>query len=494
MGAGIGGLTTAALLARSGRSVLVVERHDRPGGYAHGFRRKRYTFDSGVHLVSGCGPEGFVGGQIIHRILQAVGITDDVEFISVNPYARVSFPGVTFEMPQGAESFIKSLCQKFPPESNGIRDFFATCLQLAEQVSIANDVMETGNPQLIREKLAILLRYRNLTLKEGLDEYLADEQLKTYFGTLWPYLGLPPSRLSFLYWAIMFIGYTVDGAYCCKGTFQKYADALVKGITINGGEIVYRTSVNQINIEAGKVHGVTLENGKKITAPIVASNADAKQTVHSLVGAENFPASFLKRLAKFKTSLSAFVVYLATDLDVENLDICHEGFFYSGFDHEENFSKAMAGEVTWLSITVPTMLDPSLAPKGEHLILLTALMPFDAVSSWHEAKPRYQHAMVDLADHYLPGLKDHILFVESGSPTTMERYTLNTNGAAYGWELTPEQVGANRLTHHTPVNGLFLTGHWTMPGGGINGVSISGVQTAQAILEFSKLSDFWQSF
>jgi len=140
------------------------------------------------------------------------------------------------------------------------------------------------------------------------------------------------------------------------------------------------------------------------------------------------------------------------------------------------------------------MLDPSLAPKGEHLILLTALMPFDAVSSWREAKLRYQNAMVDLADRYLPGLKDHILFVESGSPTTMERYTLNTNGAAYGWELTPEQVGANRLTNRTPIEGLFLSGHWTMPGGGINGVSISGVQTAQAILEFSKLSDFWQSF
>ena len=59
IGSGIGGLTSAALLAKSGKSVLVLEAHDRPGGYAHGFKRKKYQFDSGVHLISGCGEQGY---------------------------------------------------------------------------------------------------------------------------------------------------------------------------------------------------------------------------------------------------------------------------------------------------------------------------------------------------------------------------------------------------------------------------------------------------
>jgi len=83
------------------------------------------------------------------------------------------------------------------------------------------------------------------------------------------------------------------------------------------------------------------------------------------------------------------------------------------------------------------------------------------------------------------------LFKEGGSPATMQRYTQNHQGAAYGWNVTPAQVGPARVQNKSPINGLYFAGHWTSPGGGVYGVSVSGVQAAQKVLNIRKQSEFW---
>ena len=94
--------------------------------------------------------------------------------------------------------------------------------------------------------------------------------------------------------------------------------------------------------------------------------------------------------------------------------------------------------------------------------------------------------MLELADQQLRGLREEARLVESGTPRTMERYTRNTAGAIYGWELSPSQVGPGRLSHRLPVEGLHLAGHWTQPGGGIYGVVTSGIQSAREVLDRSE--------
>ena len=103
VGSGIGGLTSAALLAKAGKSVLVLEAHDRPGGYAHGFKRKKYQFDAGVHLISGCGPQGYRGGQVIYKLLDALGVRDEIEFINVDPFSHAYYPGLKTNLPQSMQ-------------------------------------------------------------------------------------------------------------------------------------------------------------------------------------------------------------------------------------------------------------------------------------------------------------------------------------------------------------------------------------------------------
>lgn len=142
-------------------------------------------------------------------------------------------------------------------------------------------------------------------------------------------------------------------------------------------------------------------------------------------------------------------------------------------------------------MTVPTLVDDSLAPENEHLLILTALLPYTATDSWKQKKQQYVDKIVSIAEHYIPTLSEHIVFIDAGSPATMERYTQNYQGAAYGWDVSPEQVGALRAQNQSPIEGLYFSGHWCSPGGGIYGVSLSGVQAAQRVLGIKKQSDLW---
>lgn len=492
IGSGIGGLTAAALLAKAGQSVLVLESHDRPGGYAHGFRRKKYRFDSGVHLISGCGPRGYRGGQVIYRVLRALGVDGRIEFVDIDPFSHVYFPGMRVALPQSIEAFVERLGQRFPNEREGLARLLRLCQQIAEEITVADEALATMDHEAAKRAMPALFEYRKATLTDVARRFIDDPKLLGLFASNWPYLGLPPSQVSFVYWSTMLIGYIVDGAYYCRGGFQRLAETLVEGLQSHGGQIRYQSPADQIVLEDGRVAGVSV-SGRRLRAPVVISNADIRQTVCEMIGERYFPPRFIQRIRTMRHSLSIFAVYIATDIDLAGLHLAHESFCYRDFDHERNFADTCRGHVSWLSMTVPTLVDAGLAPPGQHLLMLTTLLPFRAVESWAKAKAGYVEAMLQLAEQYIPGLQQHILFLDSGSPATMHRYTQNFQGAAYGWNVSPNQVGPARIPNRSPLPGLYFAGHWTSPGGGIYGVSVSGVQAAQQVLGIDSQAAFWQA-
>lgn len=491
IGSGIGGLTTAALLSKAGKSVIVLEAHDRPGGYAHGFKRNKYHFDAGVHLISGCGAAGYQGGQVIYKVLDTLGVSDDIEFITIDPFSHVYYPGLNSALPQSIAAFIETLAAHFPAERQGLESLLQLCLQVTEEIALSSEMLSSNDYDTAYQLMPLLFQYRKSTLSEVMDTFIHDPKLRSVFASNWPYLGLPPSKVSFIYWASMLIGYMVDGAYYCKGSFQQLANALVKGIKQHGGIVQFRSPVEKIIIEQFGVSGV-LVKGALINAPIVVSNADMRQTVFDLVGEQFFPERYVQKIKNMQHSLSIFVVYIATNLDLVKLNVAHESFCYRDFDHDSNFARTLNGEISWISMTVPTLVDPSLAPAGEHLLTLTTLLPYTAEHSWQHVKQDYIATMLDIAALYIPDLKQHINFIEGGSPTTMQRYTQNYQGAAYGWDVIPSQTDPVRVKNTSPVTGLYFAGHWSSPGCGVYGVSVSGMQVAQKILGIKKTSDLWR--
>ncbi|MFN8538650.1 MAG: NAD(P)/FAD-dependent oxidoreductase [Thermomicrobiales bacterium] len=485
IGSGMGGLSVAGLLAKAGKAVLVVERHDRPGGYAHSFNRKKYKFDSAVHMISGCEPLSIGWGALIDDLLDLLGVRERVNFLRVDPFYGAFYPDLHFEGPTGVMEFIEAHARLFPQEARALKQFMRLCTKINLEIFLFEPDATSYETLREPEKYPLHAQFRDTTLAEVLDAYFTDPQLKALLATPWSYQGLPPSQLSILKFSPMLISYLSTGAFYPEGGMQAMVNALVEGIERHGGEVLLRSSVRRVMVQDGRATGIILENGQRIQTPIVVSNADARQTFEELVGPEDLPSSFLCDLRAMRPSLSATMLYMATDLDLHQIPgLAHETFVFESWDHDAIYRGLLAGRPDVFLLSMPTLLDPSVAPPGEHLVTAMTLIPFDHSRSWREDKPEMMERLLARAERVLPGLRDHITFMEGASPRTMERFTLNHLGAIYGWEQSPKQAGANRLSRVTPIDGLYLSGHWTQPGGGAVTAAGSGAQTAQLLLGY----------
>jgi prolycopene isomerase len=487
IGSGVGGLVAAAALARLGRKVLVVERHDRPGGYLHSFRREGYEFDSAVHLVGGCG-ETPRGPGLVARLLSALDVGSRCDFERVDPFYSACFPGLRIDAPSGIEGFADAHTRCFPAEKKGFRSLLEVCRRTREETALA-ETMGPGEFMRLAHSVPTLARHHRATLADVTATHLGDARARAAFGALWPYLGLPPSRLSFLYFATMLMSYVEDGAWYCRGSFQKLASAFADALRRDGGELLLKSSVRRILVRNGVVVGVMLENGQRIQTSQVISGVDAAQTFEELVGVQHLDRVTLRTLRRLRPSLSAFVVYGATRLDLRAAGASHEMFLYDTWDHDEDYANLLRGQFSRIGFSVPTLTDPGLAPPEHHAFQLTVPVPFDLVPSRRDAKDAMTERLVDLADRSFPGLRDQLVFAVGGTPRTLERYTLNQRGAMYGWELAPDQVGPGRLAAEGALPGLRLAGHWTRPGAGVYGALRSGLEAARGI---AGLEDLWK--
>lgn len=485
VGAGLGGVSAGAFLAKAGRRVLVVDRLEGPGGYAHVFKRDAYVFDPAIRAI-GQGDEE----PTIDTLLRALGVRERCTFLPLEPFYATVFPGFRLDVPGHIEEFIDVHQREFPRDAEGIRALVDLSAQVTRDSRRLPPRLSLRELDEAAQRFPVLFKYRPATLGEVLDEYLTDSRLKAIFAALWPYVGLPPSRLSFFAWSAMLMSLIAEGAYYCQGSFQNLVNAFVAAIEGNGGELVQQREVSRILVQDGKVSGVALDDGQEIGAPMVVSNADAMQTFERLVGFDQLPPPFVRNLRRMKPSLSACVVYAATDLDLRQLNAAHETFVYTTWDHDETYADILAGKLGGMSLSVPTIHDPSLAPPGEHLVTLMTFVPFDIGVPWTEAKQRYTDMLLHEIDRQFPGFRDHTTFAETATPRAMQWYSLSYQGAIYGWDNTPQQSANRRLSPVTPIAGLYLSGHWTQPGTGSSGVIYSGMQTAQIALECGDMDDF----
>jgi phytoene desaturase len=490
IGAGIGGLTAGAFLAQAGLQVLVVELEERAGGYAREYQRGPYDINPSLHVIMGCGPPGPSGHGLISLALSKLGVEERCEFISVDPFYRVQFPDYQLDVPTGRDAYLEAHQRAFPEDARGFEDLVNLCSQTYQEFLRLPIVMRWLDWALMPLRFPKLVRHANATLSSVLDKYLSRPRLKAAYAALWDYVGLPPSRVSFSEWAVMITSYIEEGAFHCRGGFQGLADALTEGLVNHGGELVLGTPVSRIRASGSRVQGVSLENGQEIEAPIVISNIDARETFHDLLEPGQVPARYLRKLSRLEPSLSALGLHLATDLDVHSLGV-PKVTIVAPWDLESVYTEALRGKVSGLSMHIPTVCDDSLAPPGEHVVIVQAFIPSDAADLSPAASVRFAEKLLDMAESVLPGLRDHVTFVEGSSEEGQQQYPLHCIGPAYGWAASPQQAGPFRLANKTPVEGLFLAGHWTQPGHGIWTVVLSGMIVGRLVLGMNASQCLW---
>ena len=300
-------------------------------------------------------------------------------------------------------------------------------------------------------------------------------------GAHWPYMGVPPSQLGYLAATASWMALMEPGPVGVRGSFQSLADALAGAIEQNGGECLYGSGVTEILLDGERVAGAQLENGRELRAPIVISNADARLTFEDLLDADHVPERFLRRMRRMKPSISAFLLFSACTLPVHEQDLAAETFVYDHWDHDATWADLEGGGLGGMWISVPTLHDDSIAPAGEHIVSFTSLVPYDVGRPWPELKEQMTEAMLARLERVLPGYRDSITFLDSATPETFREYTLAQDGAVYGWENTPGQTLPKRLPQQTPIEGLYLAGHWTNPGTGSVRCLLSGLGAAATV-------------
>ncbi len=417
IGAGIGGMTAAALLAKAGKKVLIVEKEPRPGGYAGATPFGGYYFDSAARLIMGCKADGPFGPGPIYSLLATLGVQDLCEFIQPDPFCGVRLPGSQWDMCQGREAFVESFCQAFPAQRSNLKRLLDACHQIYRAFQHVWQLTGPFAKLLLLLKAPRLVRYMNTTLAQGLSAYLSDERAQTACGALWGYLGLPPRRASFLMWAAMMALYIDDGAFCCRGSMQRMSDVIAAAMVKQGAELLLNSRVVKILADQRRVQGVKLGNGQGISAPVVISNAEAPSTFRELLDPQQVPAAYMRRLERMELCVSAASLCLATDLDLRALGWPHESVIATDWNSDRLWEQSQAGQIGWFALTVPTIGDPSLAPPGQHLVSMTSL-PHNARLPLSEAETE-QHSRLMLAEleKVIPSISSHLSLKGSGAST-----------------------------------------------------------------------------
>jgi phytoene desaturase len=481
IGAGMAGLTTGALLAHAGKSVLVVDADDKPGGYTQAFCRDGYTFDRADNLITSCASDGPYGQGVVDAVLRELGVRDQCEFVRVDdPFYLARYPGMELAVPCDREPFLEAHLRHFPREEKGLRRLVDLCGQINREIMSSPLLFRKMDLALMPRRAPTLFRYRNATIKDVVDRELSDPRLKALYSSLWTWIGSPPSQASFVIWAAAMAPYIEDGAYYCLGGFDRLVAAVVCGLERAGGELLLGSRAVQILTDAHGVTGVELDSGQRISAKTVVSAIDARSTFGKLLGPERLPARMMRRMRAMDLSMSMSTIYLGTDIDARALGAQHENLVARSWDHERASAAVRIEDMSEAFVVIPSLTDPSLAPPGHHVVIVQGDAPQDSEAT-PQGEARAAEHLLSFAEDMLPGLRDHLTFVET-SAAGSEHPRVHRMGPIYGWSLSPAQFGPRRLSPRTPVNGLFLAGQWTQPAHGVFSVMESGIQAARLAL------------
>jgi all-trans-retinol 13,14-reductase len=486
IGSGLGGLVSAASLAKKGKKVLVIEQHDKFGGCATNFKRKGFELDSGLHLIDGLGPKD----KKTH-IFKELGIYDRLEFIDSPEFYHFSNAGDNITIPFNTDEITAVLEEKYPHESKGIRKFFKVFGAIRSEV----DFISTLGP--IKRALYMLISpirfphtVKNLKTNLGdyMDSIIADENVKmALLGNIGFYHD-DPYTMSLIYFATANGSFYREGGHYIKGGSQKLSDALEDVIRQAGGELISRHSVTAILQDKGKATGVEYchvsrpETVLSANSKIVISNANIPDVANKLLGGLA-SEKLKKRIAGLEPSPSISCLFLMFNTQVSNIIGPH----FSSFVVDEkavsirDFGRLMKSDFKERGylLTNYGALDTNMGKPGKSCATLCFLDNYDY---WDKLdKEQYTAKKAEVSSVFLerlekrcPGIMQKIEHHELSTPKTIERYIKTPKGAIYGFAQTPSQAIMNRIKYKSPLKGLFFSSAWNFPGGGFSGAINSG--------------------
>jgi prolycopene isomerase len=483
IGSGIGGLVTATQLAAKGARVLVLERYLIPGGSAGYFERQGYRFDVGASMIFGFGQQGTT--NLLTRALQAVNVS--LETIPDPVQIHYHLPDrLDLKVHRDYEKFLQELIDRFPHEAIGIRKFYDECWKVFNCLNVM-ELLSLEEPRYLtrvffQHPFACLglVQYLPQNVGDVARRYISDSTLLKFIDLECYCWSVVPADLTPMINAgMVFSDRHYGGINYPKGGVGQIAQKLVEGLEQHGGRILYKARVTQILLENGRAIGVQLASGQTYRAKRIISNATRWDTFEQLLPAEQLPPAERKWQQRYQKSPSFLSLHLG--VKAETLPIgteCHHILL-------EDWSKLEAAEGT-IFVSIPTLLDPTLAPAGHHIIHTFTPSWMEAwqglSATEYEAKKEAAAAhLIDRLEAIFPHLSKGLDYQEVGTPRTHRRF-LGRDDGTYGPIPARKLLGLLGMPfNRTSIPGLYCVGDSTFPGQGLNAVAFSGFACAHRV-------------
>ncbi|OUL20136.1 carotenoid isomerase [Nostoc sp. 106C] len=483
IGSGIGGLVTATQLAAKGAKVLVLESYLIPGGSAGYFERQGYRFDVGASMIFGMGHNGTT--NLLTRALDAVNVS--LKTIADPVQIHYHLPdNLDLKVDRVYENFLQNLTAYFRHEQQGIRRFYDECWQVFNCLN-SMDLLSLEEPRYLmraffQHPLACLglAKYLPQNVGDVARRYIKDPQLLKFIDMeCYCWSVVPANMTPMINAGMVFSDRHYGGVNYPKGGVGRIAQTLVAGLEKAGGKIQYQARVTKIITERGKAVGVQLANGQVYRGKRIVSNATRWDTFKKLLPVESMPSNEKKWQQNYEKSPGFLSLHMGVEKSVLPQGTeCHHILL-------EDWQQMTAAQGT-VFVSIPTLLDPDLAPAGYHII--HAFTP-DWIDNWqgmseseYEAsKEAAAWRIIDRLEQIFPGLDAGLDYLEVGTPRTHRRF-LGREDGTYGPIPRRKLRGLLGMPfNRTAIPGLYCVGDSTFPGQGLNAVAFSGFACAHRI-------------
>ena len=489
IGGALAGLSAALMLADKGKDVLVLERHNLPGGIASSFVRGGIEIEAALHEMMSIGEKD--NRLKVGKFFDDMGV--DIDWLKVPEAYHASLPGIEKTLHPGLETFAREVDEEVP----GTYDKVLSLLKLCD--TVFNSVNELSIHPMSKAKMLIkheaFVKTAGYSTKEVLDTFDLPQKALDLLAPYWIYVGSGFSELPFTIFAVLMADYIGYGSYIPHKFSHEMSLKMAERAEAMGVQIEYRQQVDKILVRDGRVYGVKTARGDEIHADYVISSAYPNKVYTSMIEPKSaVPAGAIKMVNGRRLSLTAFSVIMILDKPAEELGIKDYSVFRGEtMDTDKLYAELKGlGPYHYLTCICHNLANPDATPAGTCSYSITTLPRVDGwktvkAEDYDKVRREVAKQMIDYMSAYLGvNLLDHILEIVIETPMTVNRYTNAWNGCIYGYAHTMEDHIVARLQTaeaESFIKGLEFSGAHQISGDGMGPAVTNGRKAAKNVLD-----------